>query len=91
MNRKEVVDTINDKTGYPKTQINDTIKALLDTIAESLENGEKVGFVGFGAFDVRERESRKGRNPQTGKTMTIPSATIPKFRPGKSLKDRINS
>lgn len=91
MNRKEVVDAVNEKTGYTKTKIDDIIKALLETITESLENGEKVLFVGFGAFDVRHRDSRKGRNPATGEPMTIPEARVPKFRAGKNLKERVNN
>lgn len=50
---------------------------------------EKVQFIGFGTFEVRERAERKGRNPQTGETITIPATKVPAFKPGKELKQAV--
>ena len=65
---------------------------LEDVICEGkqLKAGDKVQLVGFGTFEVSERAAREGRNPQTGKTMTIAACKAPKFKAGKALKDAIN-
>jgi len=52
--------------------------------------GDKVQLVGFGTFEVRERSARKGRNPQTGDEIDIPAASVPAFKAGKALKDKVN-
>ena len=54
-----------------------------------MDKGEKVQIIGFGSFEVRDRAERKGRNPQTGKTLTIPATKVPAFKPGKALKDAV--
>ena len=65
-------------------------KAFTDVVAEELKKGEKVQLVGFGTFEVAEREAREGRNPRTGETMTIAASKSPKFKAGKALKDSLN-
>ena len=66
------------------------LKAFVDVVTEQLKAGDKVQLVGFGTFEVSERAAREGRNPQTGKTMTIAACKAPKFKAGKALKDAIN-
>ena len=66
------------------------LNALIEVIAESLKDGEKIQVVGFGSFEVRERAERKGRNPQTGKEMKIAAKKAPVFKAGKALKDAVN-
>ena len=63
---------------------------LTDAVAEELVKGGKVQLVGFGTFEVAERAAREGRNPKTGKTMTIEASRTPKFKAGKALKDEVN-
>ena len=63
-------------------------KAALAVDAFTAGGGE-VALVGFGTFTTAKREARKGRNPATGKEITIAAATLPKFRPGKALKDAV--
>lgn len=63
------------------------LNGLLDVIQKSLADGDNVQLVGFGTFSVSERASREGRNPATGKTMTIPAKKGVKFKPGKTLSD----
>lgn len=63
------------------------LAGCLDAISESLSKGEKVTLVGFGTFSVSKRAARKGRNPQTGDIIDIPSASVPKFKPGAGLKE----
>ena len=58
-------------------------------MTETLKQGNKVTFAGFGTFETSQRAARTGRNPQTGATMEIKAATTPKFKPGKGLKDAV--
>lgn len=91
MNKMELVSAMADKTGLPKKDAEVALKAFTDVVAEELKKGEKIQLVGFGTFEVSERAARTGRNPQTGKEMTIPASRAPKFKAGKALKDSINA
>lgn len=62
----------------------------LEQVAEALEEGRRVELRGFGAFSVREREARQGRNPRTGETVNVAAKRVPFFKPGKELRDRVN-
>jgi len=62
----------------------------LDQVAEALEQGRRVELRGFGAFSVRRREARLGRNPRTGATVSVAAKRVPFFKPGKELRDRVN-
>jgi DNA-binding protein HU-beta len=64
---------------------------MIDSVSEELTKGEQVVLVGFGTFSVKERAARTGRNPRTGEPIQIAAATIPSFKPGKALKDAVNS
>ncbi|GAB7205475.1 hypothetical protein OS21_19660 [Dickeya oryzae] len=66
------------------------LDAIIGSVTESLKAGDDVALVGFGTFSVRERAARTGRNPQTGKEISIPAAKVPGFRAGKALKDSVN-
>lgn len=89
MNKAEIVAKISDDVGLSKSDVNKVIDSLFQKIGKSLKKGDPVTFVGFGTFKTVKRKSRKGRNPQTGATITIPAAKIPKFTAGKALKDSI--
>ena len=65
--------------------------AMIDTITDSLQKSEPVVLVGFGTFGTKDRAARTGRNPQTGATIEIKAAKVPNFKPGKALKDAVNS
>ena len=90
MNKSELIAAMAAKTGETKKNAEASINALIDVIAESLKDGEKIQVVGFGSFEVRERAERKGRNPQTGKEMKIAAKKAPVFKAGKALKDAVN-
>lgn len=89
MNRNELVSRIAEKTGITKKDVETVVAGVIEEITDSLKNGEKVQFVGFGTFETRERASRSGRNPQTGETIQIPATVIPAFRPGNKLKETV--
>lgn len=65
------------------------LKLCEKEIAYALRDGNTVQFTGFGAFSVQERAARTGRNPKSGETVVIPQTAVPKFKPGKTFKDRI--
>ena len=91
MTKMELVSAMADKTGLSKKDAEAALKAFTDVVAEELKKGEKIQLVGFGTFEVSERAARTGRNPQTGKEMTIPASKAPKFKAGKALKDSVNA
>ena len=91
MNKTELVAAIAKKTELSKKDAEKALKAFTDVVAEELKKGEKIQLVGFGTFEVSERAAREGRNPQTGKTMTIAACKAPKFKAGKALKDMLNA
>ena len=92
MNKAELVAAMAEKTELSKKDAEAALKASTDVVAEELrKKGEKIQLVGFGTFEVSERAERTGRNPQTGKEMTIAASKAPKFKAGKALKDMINA
>ena len=90
MNKNELIDSVAKKTELSKKDSEAAVNAVLETIAETLEQGEKVVLVGFGTFEVRERKARIGRNPATKEKIQIPASKAPAFKAGKNLKERVN-
>lgn len=89
MNKQELVASIAEKTQLTKKDAEKALNAVIDSIKEALNQGDKVSLVGFGTFEVRTRAARSGRNPQTGATIKIPAGKVPAFRPGKELKESV--
>ena len=90
MNKTELVASVADKAGLTKKDAEKAVNALFFSVEEALVKNEKVQMIGFGTFEVKAREARKGRNPQTGAEITIPASKNPVFKAGKALKDAIN-
>ena len=90
MNKAELISAVAEKTGLSKKDSEKAINATFDTITLAMEAGEKVQLVGFGAFDVKERASRIGRNPKTKEEIEIPASRVPVFKAGKALKDAMS-
>lgn len=90
MNKLELVAAMAQKSEMTKKDIEKALTAFIDTVKEELTSGGKVQLVGFGTFEVSERAERQGRNPATGKTITIKASKSPKFKAGKVFKDAIN-
>ncbi len=90
MNKSQLVDQIAAGADISKAAAGRALDAVLTAVTESLQAGEDVALVGFGTFAVKERAARIGRNPQTGKEITIAAAKVPSFRAGKMLKDAVN-
>ena len=91
MNKTEFIAAIAEKAELAKKDAEKALKAFTDVVEEELKKGEKIQLVGFGTFEVSERAAREGRNPQTGATMKIEACKVPKFKPGKALKDAVNA
>ena len=66
------------------------VNTVFDTIIDALEDGDRVELRGFGAFSVRHRESRMGRNPRTGEAVQVEAKSVPFFKMGKGMKERLN-
>lgn len=90
MNKQELIATMAEKAQLTKKDTELALKAFIDSVQETLENGDKVQLVGFGTFETRERAAREGRNPQTKETIQIPASTVPVFKAGKEFKERVN-
>ena len=89
MNKSELVDSVATGTGLSKVQSAEAVDAVIGAIQGALKDGDQVSLVGFGTFLVTDRAARVGRNPRTGEEIKIPAAKLPKFRPGKGLKDAV--
>ncbi len=89
MNKTELIAVAAEKAGLSKKDSEKALNAALDAITEALVAGDKVQLVGFGAFDVKTRAARIGRNPQTKQEIEIPASKVPQFKAGKALKDAI--
>ena len=89
MNKNTLQRTVAIKTASSQKEVSEILKAVTETIMDSVASGEKVAIVGFGTFESRKRKERQGRNPQTGETMLIPATQIPAFSPGKPFKEKV--
>ena len=90
MNKTGLVAAVAEKTGMSKKDSEKAVNAAFDSITEALAAGEKVQLVGFGAFEVKERTARVGRNPKTKETIEIPASRVASFKVGKALKDAVS-
>lgn len=91
MTKAELVEEVANSSDLTKKDAEVIVQTVLDSIVESLKNGEKIELRGFGSFRVRNRSSRQGRNPKTGSTVKVPAKKVPYFKPGKELKELINT
>ena len=89
MNKAELVEEVSGKTGLTKKASREAIDTTTSVITDALAREERVTLVGFGTFQVMERKARRGRNPQTGGTIQIPGKKVPRFRPGKGLREAV--
>ncbi|MBI5198561.1 MAG: HU family DNA-binding protein [Nitrospirae bacterium] len=87
MTKADLIDKISSGAGISKTAANNAVNITLDSIKSALKKGQTVSLIGFGTFSVGKRKARRGRNPRTGEEIKIPATKVPKFSPGKVLKD----
>jgi DNA-binding protein HU-beta len=90
VNKSELIEHIANQADISKAAAGRAIDATIEAVKKTLKKGGTVSLVGFGSFAVTKRAARSGRNPRTGATIKIKAAKVPKFRPGKALKDALN-
>jgi DNA-binding protein HU-beta len=90
VNKTELIEHIAENADLSKAAAARALDATLDAVKRTLKKGGSVSLVGFGTFAVTKRAARSGRNPQTGAVIKIKAAKVPKFRPGRALKDILN-
>ncbi|OIQ74432.1 DNA-binding protein HU-beta [mine drainage metagenome] len=90
MNKTELIDYVALNADIPKAVATRALESTISAIKLTLKKGGSVSLVGFGTFAVGKRAARVGRNPRTGVSIKIKAAKVPKFRPGKALKDALS-
>jgi len=91
VNKQELITVAAKESGLTKKDVEKALKALSGAVIAEVANKGKVQLIGFGTFESRERSARKGKNPQTGKAIEIPAATVPAFKAGKAFKEAVNA
>jgi integration host factor subunit alpha len=90
MVKADIVERINESMGFTKVESLDLIETVFSVIKDTLEVGENIKITGFGNFEVKRKNERPGRNPQTGETITIEARHILTFKPSNILKSAVN-
>ena len=92
MNKKELVNAVQGKIeGLTKKEVESVIEAFVETIEQTVAEGEKVSILNFGSFEPRARAEHKGRNPQTQEELTIEATIVPAFKSGKRFKNLVKN
>ncbi len=89
MNKTELVTAMAEKAGVTKADAEKVLTAFIDTVENTVKNGDAVQLVGFGTFERKARAAREGRNPQTGATIKIEACNVPSFKAGKAFKELV--
>ncbi|MCF8370893.1 MAG: HU family DNA-binding protein [Bacteroidales bacterium] len=89
MNKSELIDAMAEQAELTKADAKKALDAFINATSGALKSGDRVALVGFGSFSVSERNARTGRNPQTGKEITIPAKKVVKFKAGSELSDMV--
>lgn len=89
MNKADLANKVQDVLGGTKTQAEEVVETIIDSIVASLKGGKEVSIAGLGIFSTKMRPARQGRNPRTGESIQVPAMRVPKFRPAKALKEAV--
>ena len=89
MNKGELINAVASSAKLSKTDAESEVNAIIETISNTLAEGETVQLFGFGTFSVKERAAREGRNPHTGESIKIAASKAPAFKPSKALKEKV--
>ncbi len=88
--KADLVAQVAKKSDISKAAASKAVNAIIQNVKDSLAKGNTVTLIGFGSFTTAKRAARTGRHPQTGKPLKIPAKTVPKFRPGKALREAVD-
>ncbi len=91
MTKADIIEKVADTIGYSKKESAELVEAVFSLVKSTLESGENLKISGFGSFIVKQKADRRGRNPQTGETITIEARRILTFKPSTVLRQSINS
>lgn len=92
MTKSELIDIIaKSQEQLPARDVELAVKSMIEHMSEALASGERIEIRGFGSFSLHYRPARVGRNPRTGEAVSLPSKHVPHFKPGKELRDRVDS
>lgn len=91
MNKNDLISKVAEVSGLTKADASKAVDGLFEAITDSLKNEQEVRLVGFGTFTTARRQATEGRNPRTGEKINIPASVVPKFKPGKTLKDAVSA
>ncbi len=89
MNKAGIVEIVHEKLGGTKTQAEEMVDAIINSVIDSLKREEEVSIAGLGIFSVKHRDARTARNPRTGEPVQVAAMKVPKFRAAKALKDAV--
>ena len=90
MIKLDIINRVAEKTGVPKMKAEQAVDALFHSMKEALTRGERIELRGFGAFSVKHRPARTGRNPRTGAHVAVDKKSVPFFKTGKEMRERLN-
>ncbi|WP_127470880.1 integration host factor subunit beta [Thiomicrorhabdus aquaedulcis] len=92
MTKSELIELIARKqTQFTQKDVEIAVNQIVDAMIDSLSKGERIEIRGFGSFSLHHRKARVGRNPKTGETVTLSDKRVPHFKPGKSLRERVDA
>lgn len=91
MTKSELIENLSlEYSHIPAKDVENSIKEMLELMTESLAGGDRIEIRGFGSFSLHYRAPRTGRNPKTGETVQLEGKSVPHFKPGKELRERVN-
>lgn len=91
MTKSELIERLAETSHLPVSDVDLSVRTILEIMSSSLASGERIEIRGFGSFSLHHRNSRIGRNPKTGESVALPAKHVPHFKPGKELRDRVNN
>ena len=89
MTKADLVAAMAKASGGSKVAAVRALNSVIEDVFDALKKGRRVTIGGFGTFMVSRRAERNGRNPRTGKALTIPACRVPRFKPSRTLKDAL--
>ena len=90
MNKAELIKAMADETQLTQKDVEKVLNSFVNQVSSALAKQDKVQLIGFGTFETRKRSARTGRNPQTGEELKIKASTVPAFKSGNALKEKVN-
>lgn len=91
MNKSELINSLSEETTFSKKDVARVLESFARIVQRTLKRGDKVQWAGFGTFLVSRRPARKGINPATKERINLPAINVPRFKPGKNLREVVRT